>query len=181
MENEVLYILLQPAVYSHLVFSILASWTQLLAISVSVRLDAHSRWLCLACLHLLTLVLPIPVNQCCCCWVAEWCLTLCDPLGYLLPGSSASGISQTRILEWVAISFSRGSSQPRDWTQVSRIGKRILYHWTSREPFINITSVTILILTSLITVAHVDLSFLPEINTLSLPPWEVKLHFSSAF
>ena len=41
MENEVLYNLLQPAVHRHLVFSILASWIQLLAIFVSVRLDAH--------------------------------------------------------------------------------------------------------------------------------------------
>ena len=40
------------------------------------------------------------------------------------PGSSVHGISQARILEWVAISFSRGSSYPRDWTQVSWIGDR---------------------------------------------------------
>ena len=44
-----------------------------------------------------------------------------------LPGSSAHGIFQARILEWVAISFSRGSSQPRDWTQVSRIVSRCFY------------------------------------------------------
>ena len=51
--------------------------------------------------------------------VAQSCLTLCDPMGCSLPGSSAHGIFQTRVLEWVAISFSRGSSQPRDWTWVS--------------------------------------------------------------
>ena len=50
-----------------------------------------------------------------------------------LPGSSVRGILQTRILEWVAISFSRGSSQPRDWTWVSCIGRRILYCWTTGE------------------------------------------------
>ena len=47
--------------------------------------------------------------------------TLCHPVDYSLPGSSVHGILQARILEWVAISFSRGSSQPRDRTQVSSI------------------------------------------------------------
>ena len=42
------------------------------------------------------------------------CLTPCDPMDYSLPGSSVHGILQARILEWVAIPFSRGSSQPRD-------------------------------------------------------------------
>ena len=52
------------------------------------------------------------------------------------PCSSVHGIFQARILEWVAISSSRGSSQPRDWTCiscVSGIGRQILYHWTSGE------------------------------------------------
>ena len=49
------------------------------------------------------------------------------------PGFSVHGISQARILEWVAISFSMESSQPRDWTRVSCIGRRILYHWATRE------------------------------------------------
>ena len=43
----------------------------------------------------------------------------CDPISCSPPGSSVHGISQTRILEWVAISFSRGSFWPRDWTRVS--------------------------------------------------------------
>ena len=47
--------------------------------------------------------------------------TLCDPMDCSPPGSSIHWILQARILEWVAISFSRGSSQPRDRTQVSRI------------------------------------------------------------
>ena len=46
--------------------------------------------------------------------VAQSCLTLCDPMDCSPPGSSVHGILQARILEWVAISFSRGSSQPRD-------------------------------------------------------------------
>ena len=48
--------------------------------------------------------------------VTQLCLTLCDPMDYRV-----HGILQTRILEWVAYPFSRGSSQPRDWTQVSCI------------------------------------------------------------
>ena len=53
--------------------------------------------------------------------VAHLCPTLCDPMDCSLPGSSIRGIFQARILEWVAISFSRGSSGPRDRTQVSCI------------------------------------------------------------
>ena len=52
----------------------------------------------------------------------------CDPVDCGLPGSSVRGISQARILEWVATSFSRGSSCPRDGTQVSCTGRRILHH-----------------------------------------------------
>ena len=47
------------------------------------------------------------------------CLTLCDPMDCSPPGSSVHGILQARILEWVSLSSSRGSSQPRDQTQVS--------------------------------------------------------------
>ena len=49
---------------------------------------------------------------------------LCDPVDYSPPGSSVHGILQARILEWVAISFSRASSPPRDRTQVSHIAGR---------------------------------------------------------
>ena len=65
--------------------------------------------------------LKVPVTQ----------SSLCDPVDCSLPGSSVLGISQARILEWVAISFSRGSSQPRDGTPISYlscIGRRVLYH-----------------------------------------------------
>ena len=54
-----------------------------------------------------------------CCLVAKWCLILCYPMDCSLPGSFVHGISQARILEWVVISFSRGSSRPRDRTHVS--------------------------------------------------------------
>ena len=50
--------------------------------------------------------------------------TLCDPMGCSPPGSSVRGILQARILEWIAISFSRGSSQPGNRTWVSRIAGR---------------------------------------------------------
>ena len=53
------------------------------------------------------------------CTVAQPCLTLCDPIDCNLPGSSLHGILQARILEWVAISSSRGSSWPRDRTHMS--------------------------------------------------------------
>ena len=53
--------------------------------------------------------------------VAQLCPTLCDPMDCSLPGSSVHGIPQARLLEWVAVPFSRGSSQPRDQTQVSCI------------------------------------------------------------
>ena len=56
--------------------------------------------------------------------VAQLCSTLCDPVDCSLPGSSIHGILQARILEWVAISFSRGSSRPRDQIQVSCIAGR---------------------------------------------------------
>ena len=49
------------------------------------------------------------------------------------PDSSVHGISQARILEWVAISFSRGSSRPRDWTHVSCIDKQVLYHLSHKQ------------------------------------------------
>ena len=61
------------------------------------------------------------------------CPTLCDPTDCSLPGSSVHGIFQASILEWVAISFSRRSSQLRDWTQVSCIIGRHFTFWASRE------------------------------------------------
>ena len=60
--------------------------------------------------------------------------TLCDPMDCSLLGFSAQGIFQARTLEWVAISFPRESSQPRDQTQVSHIAGRLLTIWATREP-----------------------------------------------
>ena len=57
----------------------------------------------------------------------------CDSMDCSLPGSSVHRISQVRILERVAISFSRGSCWPGNWTCVSCTDRRILYPWTTRE------------------------------------------------
>ena len=70
------------------------------------------------------------------CTQAQSCPTLWDPVDCSPPGSPVHGISQARILEWVAISFSRGSSWPRDWTCVSCLscsGRQILHHWDTWE------------------------------------------------
>ena len=68
------------------------------------------------------------------------CPTLCDPMDGSLPGSSVHEISQARILEWVTIYSSRGSSIPRDRTHISYvscIGRQVLYHsatWEAPKP-----------------------------------------------
>ena len=70
-------------------------------------------------------------TRACVCSITQSCPTLFDPMDCSSPGSSVHGISQARILEGVAISSSRGSSQPRDQTCiscVSCIGRQVLYH-----------------------------------------------------
>ena len=59
---------------------------------------------------------------------SQLCWILCDPIDYRV-----HGILQARILEWVAIPFSRGSSQPRDWTQVSCTAGRYFTSWAIRD------------------------------------------------
>ena len=73
--------------------------------------------------------------------VTQSCLTLCDPIDCSLPGSSVHGIFQARVLEWVAISFSRGSSQPKNRTQVSCITGRCFTIWTTREDLLSVYTV----------------------------------------
>ena len=68
--------------------------------------------------------------------VAQSCPTLCNPVDCSLPGFSVHGILQARVLEWVTISFSRGSSRPRDRTRVSHIGGRRLNLWAAREALV---------------------------------------------
>ena len=61
------------------------------------------------------------------CGVSQLCLTLCDPMNCSPPGSSAHGILQARILEWVAIPSSRGSSQPRE--ELSKKTPQTVWCW----------------------------------------------------
>ena len=63
--------------------------------------------------------------------VAQSCLTLCNPMDY-----TVHGILQVRILEWVTFLFSRGSSQPRDWTQISCTASKFFTSWATREAHI---------------------------------------------
>ena len=63
----------------------------------------------------------------------QLCSTLCDPVDCSPPGSSVHGILQARILAWVAMPFSKGSSRPRGRTQISRHCQRILYLLSSKE------------------------------------------------
>ena len=63
-------------------------------------------------------------------WKSLSCVRLCDPMDY-----TAHEILQARILEWVAFPFSGGSSQPRDWTQVSHIAGRFFTSWATGKPF----------------------------------------------
>ena len=68
-----------------------------------------------------------------CVLVAQSCLNLCDSMDCSPPGSSIHGILQARILEWVAISFSKGSPWPRDQTWVSCTAGRVFAFWATRE------------------------------------------------
>ena len=65
--------------------------------------------------------------------VSQLCPTFCNPRDCSLTGSSVRGIFQARVLEWIAISFSRGSSQPRDGTRVSCIAGRCFTVWATKE------------------------------------------------
>ena len=69
----------------------------------------------------------------CVCSVAQSCPTLCNPMDYSPPSSSVRGIFQARMLEWVAIFSSQGSSKPKDWTGVFCVSRRSLYHWFAWE------------------------------------------------
>ena len=66
-------------------------------------------------------------------FTSSLCLSLCDPTDCSPPGSSVHGILQARILEWVAISIFKGSSRPRDWTQVFCIAGECFTLWATRE------------------------------------------------
>ena len=89
-------------------------------------------------IHTIETIEKFKEKLCVCVLVSQSCLTLCNPMDCSPPDSSVHRILQARLLKWVAISFSRASSWPRDWTSISCVGRRILYHWAIREaPFFN--------------------------------------------
>ena len=93
-----------------------------LSLGQALNYTKYTAWI-----HLFTL---------CVCLCDQSYPTLCDLMDYSPPSSSVHGIFQARILEWVAISFSRGSSWPRDQTHipcVSCTDRQILYHCATRE------------------------------------------------
>ena len=95
------------------------------------------------------------------------CLTLCYPTDCSPPGSSVCGIPQARMLEWVAIPFSRGSSWPRDWTCVSYIsciGRQVFFFFFFFLPLVTPG------LVRAIPYPETDLYIIFQIQTLELPP-----------
>ena len=83
-------------------------------------------------------------------WMSLSRIWLCTSMDCSLPGSCVHGILQARILGWIAFPFSRGSSQPRDWTQVSHIVGRFFTVWATRKPqktlrYINVHCCTVYI------------------------------------
>ena len=98
-----------------------------------VRMSRHWLHLCLLELGWRFPLLPLPFNTESESEVAQSCPTLCESMDCSLPGSSLHGILQARVLGWIAISFSRESSQPRDQTRVSRIPGRCFNLWATSE------------------------------------------------
>ena len=92
----------------------------------------HSSLALLTPVSLILLTLRSALRSLTCVLVVQSCLTLCNAMD-CPPGSSLHGNLQARILEWVAISFSRGSSWPKDRTQVSCTAGRCLTVWAVRE------------------------------------------------
>ena len=107
-----------------------------LRVSVAGKSYACSEWFCR-----LTLWKPcwhfMLWAYLCCCLIAKWCSALCESMDCIPPGPSVRGMSQARILEWVAISFSRDLPDPgiEPGSLVSPVlaASWILYHWATKE------------------------------------------------
>ena len=108
------------------------------------------------------------ILTCVCAKSLQSCLTLCDHMDCSPPGSSVRGIFQAKILEWVAMLFSRGSSWCRDWTCIScapalQVGSLLLSHWGSplgiclkkTKTQIRNNMCTIMFITALFTIAKI--------------------------
>ena len=109
---------------------------QWVAISFSRGSSWPRDWGCTAADSLLSEPPGKPTQMLPVCTCARFCPTLCSSMDRSLPGSSVNGIFQARILEWVAIRSSRGSSWPRDQTHTSCVscnGRQLLYHCTTWE------------------------------------------------
>ena len=111
----------------------------------------------------------------------QLCLTLCDPMDCSLPGSSVHGIFKARVLEWVAMSFSRRSSRPRDRTHVSCIVGRRFYCLSHQgSPYKNLWGSYFSFLEFFLWIDPFSLLFLSESSKyLSLPKlWLLSLNSS---
>ena len=102
------------------------------------------------------------------------CPTFCDPMDHGLPGSFIHGILRARVLEGVAISFSRGSFWPRSWTGVSWIASRLFTVWATRESIFHIAwtcSSNRALPSSLVCFVHIHwrMTFPPDQGILSRP------------
>ena len=98
------------------VHGVAKSWTQLSDIIFTINVASWKRYW-----FFIIIIIIILIDVC---LVTQSCLTLCEPMDCSPPGFSVHGILQARILEWVVIHFSKGSSQLRDQTQVSRVAGR---------------------------------------------------------
>ena len=108
----------------------------------------------------------------------------CDPMDCRPPGSSVNGILQARILEWVAISYSRGSSQPRDPTQVSCIAVRVFITWATNL-FAHVFHIYVFkVVTSVDSGSHHRVGSLYKLNiflrpSVSISLWPIQYQFLS--
>ena len=110
--------------------------------------------------------------------VVQSCLTLCNPVDCGPPDSSIRGILQTRVLEWVAISFSSRSSQPRDQMQVSCIAGRCFTICATREAHMYITNL-INIVYLVLKLNNLKITF--KIPALTLESWYFRIVRFSTF
>ena len=108
--------------------SITSFWSLLKLMSIELVMPSNHLILCCPLLLLPSILWKWSESE-----VAQSCLTLCNLMDCSLPGSSVHGIFQAIVLEWIAISFSRGSSRPRDGTWVSHILDRCFTVWATRE------------------------------------------------
>ena len=104
-------------------------------------------------------------------WLILW-----SPMDSSQSGSSAHGILQARILQWVTIPFSRGSSWCRDWTPVSYIASRFFIIWTTREAlYLKSTNLNVnLIWKNIFLETSIDLYLIKYLWTMSRSNWHVK-------